>query len=140
MNVYRIQDLSVGMKESFTVTITEPMMVKFFEITGDDNPLHRDPEFARKQGFSDRVVYGMLTASLISTFGGKYLPGKYCLIQGVEVKFVKPVMIGDELTVSGEIIKIYQEIKYVLIKITIQNQRGEKVMRGELKAGVLDER
>lgn len=139
MNNYKIQDLSVGMKDSFTVTITEEMMRKFLEITGDKNPLHNDAVFAKKKGFSDKVVYGMLTASLISTFGGMYLPGRNCLIQGVEVSFARPVMIGDELRVVGEIAKIYEDIKYVLIKINIWNQRGEKVLRGKLKAGVLDD-
>ncbi|NBI60441.1 dehydratase [Lachnospiraceae bacterium] len=139
MNEYRIQDLSVGMKESFSIVITESMAEKFFEITGDKNPLHSDPEFAGKKGFPDKIVYGMLTASFISTFGGEYLPGRNCLIQGLEVSFPKPVMIGDHLTVCGEIIKLYEELKCVVIKITIRNQRGEKVLRGKLKAGVLDD-
>ena len=94
MNEYKMSDLAVGMTESFSKKITAEMMEKFYEISGDENPLHRDAEFARTKGFEDRVVYGMLTASLISTLGGVYLPGKYCLIQGVETKFLKPVFIG----------------------------------------------
>lgn len=138
MNGYRMQDLSVGMKECFTVAITESMAEKFLEITGDKNPLHHDPEFARKKGFPDRIVYGMLTASFISTFGGEYLPGRNCLIQGIEVRFSRPVMIGDSLTICGEIMKLYEDLKCMVIKITITNQKGEKVLRGKLKAGVLD--
>ena len=91
MNEYRITDISAGQQESFSVTVTEEMMAKFLDITGDVNPLHTDDGFAKEKGFPQRVAYGMLTASLISTLGGVYLPGKYCLIQGVEVKFEKPV-------------------------------------------------
>ena len=138
MNEYRISDISVGMKESFTVTVTEEMMQKFFEITSDENPLHVNENFARDRGFDNKVVYGMLTASMISTLGGCSLPGKYCLIQGVEIKFAKPVFVGDTLEVSGEITKVDPDLKYLEIKITVKNQRNEKVLRGSLKAGVMD--
>ncbi len=139
MRAYGIKDITVGMSESFQVNITEDMMQKFFDITGDENPLHMSGDFAKSRGFEDRVVYGMLTASLISTLGGCYLPGKFCLIQGIEVKFAKPVFIGDELVVTGKISRVDYDLKYLEIKIMIKNQKNEKVLRGLLKAGVMDE-
>ena len=139
MNEYRISEISVGMSESFSTTVTENMMQGFLDITGDENPLHINNDFARERGFEGRVVYGMLTASLISTLGGCYIPGKYCLIQGVEIKFSKPVFIGDTLNVAGEVIKVDYDLKYLEIKVIIRNQNNEKVLRGVLKAGVMDE-
>lgn len=138
MNEYKISDISVGMQEKFSVTVTEKMMKSFLDITGDENPLHVSDEFAKEQGFSGRVVYGMLTASLISTLGGCYLPGKYCLIQGVDVKFAKPVFIGDTLEVIGEVSKVDFDLRYLEIKVTVRNQNNKKVLRGILKAGVMD--
>ena len=139
MNEYRITDLSVGQQESFSVTVTKEMMEKFLDITGDVNPLHVSDDFAKEKGFTGRVAYGMLTASLISTLGGVYLPGKYCLIQGVEVRFAKPVFIGDVLEVTGETVRVDTDLRYLEIRVTIRNQRNEKVLRGLLKAGVMDE-
>lgn len=139
MNEYRISDISIGMRESFFCTITEKQMRAFLDITGDENPLHIDEFYAKEKGFKNRVVYGMLTASLISTLGGCYLPGKYCLIQGIETKFVKPVFIGDTLEICGEVSKMDYDLRYLEIKIIIKNQNGEKVLRGVLKAGVMDE-
>lgn len=139
MNSYKITDITVGMEESFSVVITSEMMQKFFDITGDENPLHNDVDFALKKGFSDRVVYGMLTASLISTLGGCYIPGEYCLIQGLEIKFAKPVFIDDELSVIGKVSRVDVDLKYIEVKVTIRNQKGDKVLRGLLKAGVMDE-
>lgn len=80
MNDYTISDISIGMKESFFVSITDSMMHKFLDITSDENPLHLNEDFARQRGFNNKVVYGMLTASMISTLGGCYLPGRNCLI------------------------------------------------------------
>ena len=68
-----------------------------------------------------------------------FLPGKFCLIQGVDVKFAKPVFIGDHLTVTGEVIKVEADLRYMEVKVTIVNQNGEKVLRGVMKAGVQDE-
>ncbi len=138
MNEYKISDISIGMKESFSVIISEEMMQKFYDITSDENPLHVNETFARERGFDNKVVYGMLTASMISTLGGCYLPGKYCLIQGVEIKFVKPVFVGDVLEVSGEAAKVDYDLRYLEIKVTIKNQKGEKMLKGILKAGVID--
>lgn len=139
MREYKMKDLSVGMSESFKVLVTAEMMQKFLDITGDENPLHVNENFAKSKGFKDRVVYGMLTASLISTLGGCYIPGKFCLIQGVEIKFARPVFIGDELVVTGEVSKVEFDLRYLEIKGTIRNQKNEKVLRGLLKAGVMDE-
>ncbi len=139
MNEYTLSDLSVGMKEEFSALITEEMMLKFREISGDKNPLHSEPIFAQKMGFPNTVVFGMLTASLLSTLGGCYLPGKYCLIQGVEIKFIKPVMVGDTLTVTGEVAVVERELNHVVINVVMRKKSGEKVLRGKLKVGVLNE-
>lgn len=136
MNGYRFEDLAVGMEESFCRQITEEMMREFLAVTEDTNPLHLDDAYARAEGYEGRVVYGMLTASLISTMGGVYLPGENCLIQGVEVKFAKPVYCGDTLTVTGRIVEIHESVRQVVVKLTIKNQRGETVCRGKLKGGV----
>lgn len=133
MNNYTFDEIKLGMTESFKVTITEEMMNAFLKITGDNNPLHM-PDAG-----NDRIVYGMLTASFISTLGGVYLPGKNCFIHRVETAFVTPVHVGDELTVIGTVDKITEIFKTIFIKVEIRNQDGVKVMRGKLEAGVIDE-
>ena len=70
MNRYRFEDLSVGLEEHFSATIRADMLDVFHELSADPNPLHLDDDFARMHGFPNRVVYGMLTASLFSTLGG----------------------------------------------------------------------
>ncbi len=138
MNAYSFKDLSVGMKEEFRKEITSEMVRTFCELTGDVNPIHTDASYAKRK-FPDRLVYGMLTASFISTLAGVFLPGKYCLLQGVEVKFIRPVFIGDILQIQGKVSEIYEHVNQVIIKVLIRNQNGEKVCQGTLKAGILDE-
>lgn len=136
MNSYTLAELSPGMTEEFTVTITEEMMQQFYAITGDCSPIHMDEAYAAGRGYPGRVVYGMLGASFFSTLAGVYLPGEHCLLHSVETKFAKPVMIGDTLTISGKVAEVSETFGEITVKASITNQNGQKVTRGVIKAGV----
>lgn len=137
MNRYSFEEIQPGMEESFQVVITPDMLEKFKAITGDVNPLHTDEAFAKEKGYDGRVAYGMLTASFLSTLAGVYLPGERSLIHGVETKFVKPVFVGDTLTVAGRVSDKNELFPVFTLKVTITNQKGEKVLRGSMQIGVL---
>ena len=136
MNTYTYEELTVGMKESFTVTVTEAMQDMFRTLSGDENPLHSSAEYARSKGYGDRVVYGMLTSSFLSTLAGMYLPGERSLIHSVETKYQKPVFIGDTLTIEGEIEEKNDTYELIRIKALIRNQKGEKVVKARMQVGV----
>lgn len=136
MNHYRLADLTPGVTESFTVTITEEMMAQFYAITGDNSPIHMDADYAAGRGYPGRVVYGMLGASFLSTLAGVYLPGEHCLLHGVDLKFAKPIFIGDTLTVTGVVDEVNDTFREITIKASIVNQDSKKVTRAVIRAGV----
>lgn len=136
MNHYRLADLTPGVTESFTVTVTEEMMAQFYAITGDNSPIHMDADYAAGRGYPGRVVYGMLGASFLSTLAGVYLPGEHCLLHGVDLKFAKPIFIGDTLTVTGVVDEVNDTFREITIKASIVNQDGKKVTRAVIRAGV----
>lgn len=136
MNHYRLADLTPGVTESFIVTITEEMMAQFYAITGDNSPIHMDADYAAGRGYPGRVVYGMLGASFLSTLAGVYLPGEHCLLHGVDLKFAKPIFIGDTLTVTGVVDEVNDTFREITIKASIINQDGKKVTRAVIRAGV----
>ena len=116
MNHYTLADMTPGLTESFTVTVTEEMMDAFKAITGDCSPIHVDADYAKGRGYPGRVVYGMLGASFFSTLAGVYLPGEHCLLHGVECKFAKPIFIGDTLTVTGTVVNVSEAVSEAEIK------------------------
>jgi len=138
MNTYTYDEINIGQKVSFTVTVTEEDRDKFREITGDINPLHNDPEYAKKMGHDRCVAYGMLTASYLSTLAGVYMPGQNSLIQKTEVSFRKPVYVGDILTVYGEVTDKNDTFKLLELKVEIKNQDGVKVVRGKMEIAVAE--
>ena len=137
MNSYTLDDIHVGMRESFSRTMSEEMEDSFREITGDVNPLHRDDAFAASamgERFHGHIAFGMLTASLYSTLAGVYLPGKYSLIHSFdELSFLKPVYVGDTLIVSGEVKDKWDALRMILVKATIRNQNGEIVSKAKIR-------
>ena len=139
MNSYKFVDINVGLEESFSVRVNSEKLDKFLKISGDINPLHTDAEYSKSKGFSDRVVYGMLTSSFFSTLVGVYLPGKYCILQGVDIQFSKPVYIDDILTITGKVSYINEAYKQLEIKAVIINQDNKKVSKATIKVGVIDE-
>lgn len=136
MNEYTFEEIEIGHKESFTVSITEEMMQKFLDITGDINPLHNDEDYAKSKGNPGRVVYGLLTGSFLSTLAGVYLPGKRSLIHEVKIKCAKPVYIGDTLTIEGVVEEKHDAFSLLVIKASMKNQNGQKVCRAVMQVGV----
>ena len=135
MNHYTFEEISVGMTESFTVSITEDMMHTFGELSGDKNPMHTDAGYAKNNGCRDRLVYGMLSSSFFSTLVGMYLPGEYCLLLSCNSSFHNPVYIGDTLTVTGKVAQINESTRTIEIKALITNQDNKKVVKGKILVG-----
>lgn len=137
MNNYTYEEIEVGQKESFSVTITQKMMEDFLNITGDVNPLHNDEEFALSKGHPSRVVYGMLTSSFLSTLAGVYMPGERSLIHEVTTKMIKPVYIGDTIKIEGTVKEKNDTFEFIILKVAMTNQSGEKVLKAQMRIGVV---
>lgn len=137
MNNYTFDELYIGLKEEFEVTVTEEKMKQFENISGDINPLHINKEYANSKNMPDRVVYGMLTSSFYSTLVGVYLPGEKCLLQGIDINFKLPVFIGEKLKVVGEVKYLNEAYKVMEIKAFIKNEKGKKVSTALIKVGII---
>ena len=138
MNEYRYEDIYKGQIEEFTFEITEEKMKQFYSISGDNNPLHTDANYAKSKGYDEVVVYGLLTTSALSTLAGVYLPGKYSLIHSIEMNYAKPVFLSSSpLKIKGEVIEKDDRFSKITIKINVFNKDGIKVCRGIMQVGVL---
>ncbi|HEX9607691.1 MAG TPA: MaoC/PaaZ C-terminal domain-containing protein [Gemmatimonadaceae bacterium] len=137
MNEYAVADVSVGMAQEFSVTVTTGMTTRFVEISNDVNPLHVDEHYADDKGFRDRVVHGMLTSAFYSTLVGVYLPGKYCLLQGIKITFHHPVFAGDHLKVRGEVTHVSEALRVMTVRGSITNQNGDTVSKAQIQVGFI---
>jgi 3-oxoacyl-[acyl-carrier protein] reductase len=134
----KIEDFFVGQKAQFSQLITEEVVKKFVDLTGDDNPLHTNKEFAEKSSFKGIVTHGMLSASFISTMVGKHIPGDGALWVSQNLQFLLPVRLGDELLIKAEITKLSLKERLMTLKTEILNQFSQKVLTGEGQVKLLE--
>ena len=92
---YDIEELKVGMSASFAKTITEADSVLFAGVSGDNNAVHINEEFAATTPFGGRIAHGLLTASVISAAVANRLPGPGTVYLGQKLRFCAPVRPGD---------------------------------------------
>ncbi len=125
-----INGLEVGQKAVIVKTITAADIRQYSALTGDTNPIHTDEAFAKKTRFGEPIAQGMLSASVISACIGSRLPGPGTIYLTQELKFLRPVKVGDTVIARIEVTEIISEKNRVRLKTTLHNQRGEQVIEG----------
>ncbi len=131
MNNLEKKEIKIGDAASYAKTVSEHDIYGFAGITGDFNPVHINEEKAKQSIFGHRIAHGMLTGSFISTVLGTQLPGKGTIYLEQNLKFKKPVYIGDTCTAKVQVVEIINAEKGIYrLDTTIVNQKGEVVTDG----------
>lgn len=123
--------MKIGDIAEITHKVTEKDIVKFADVSGDYNPLHMDEEYAKQSMFKKRIAHGMLSAAYISSVLGNILPGNGAIYLSQDLKFIKPVFIGDEIKVQVKVKDVCG--KKICLETVCFNQNMEKVTLGEAK-------
>jgi acyl dehydratase len=71
--------------------------------TNDGNPLHLDPEFAKKAGYKDVVVPGHILIGWMGQYLEELCDGDPSRILDWKIRFTLPVWPGDQFTLRGEL-------------------------------------
>ena len=130
LRILYFEDLSVGMTETLSKTISSSDVVGFAQLTGDRNPIHLSDHFAARTSFGTRIAHGLYTASLISAVLGTRLPGPGAIYISQTLNFRAPVKIGEQVDVTvtvAELIPARQRARLTCVcKVA-----GEVVLDGE---------
>ena len=123
-------DLAVGMTVSIQNTVKEQDVIDFARVSGDHNPLHMDEAYAKQTQFGGRIAHGALTASYISAVLGNDLPGPGAVFMELNLKFVRPVRIGDTVVSTAEVLEMIE--RGCRVRLGVKGEaEGKIVMRGE---------
>jgi len=126
-----IDELKVGDRAEFSKTISESDVYLYAGVTGDLNPAHINEAYAEKTFFKTRIAHGMLSAGFISAILGTRLPGPGTIYLRQSLNFRAPVLIGDTITASVEVVEIKENKNRIRLKTTCENQEGVMVLDGE---------
>lgn len=109
--------LQVG--DSFTWSRTIPMddVRTFAEVTGDDNPIHIDEEAGRASRFGQPVVHGVYVLGLASKVLGRDFPGAGSIAVSIEAKFLRPVPVGETVTIEVKVAEKMERHRHVRIRL-----------------------
>lgn len=125
-----IAEMKLGDSASFTKTVTDTDIYLYAGITGDFNPAHVNQVEAEKGMFGKRIAHGMLSAGFISAVLGTLLPGPGTIYMGQELRFTKPVCIGDTITATVTVSELITEKNRAIMETVCTNQDGEVVIKG----------
>ena len=125
-----IEDLRLNQTEEIERKITEKDINEFAKLSGDDNPVHTNSDFAKKTIFKQKVAHGFLSASLISMLIATKLPGPGSIYLSQNLKFLAPVFIDDLVRVKVTVEEIDQEKKKVKLQ-TECFKNEKKIISGE---------
>lgn len=127
----RFDELYVGQSYSMTKSFTSEEVERFAEISGDNNLVHIDKEFAENSMFHGRLVHGFLTGSLFSAIIGTKMPGPGSIYLGQSMNFKRPVYHNQKVTATVTITEIRKDKPIVRLSTTCVNEAGETVIDGE---------
>lgn len=132
------EDFQVGAEsETNGRTISESDIVQFAALTGDWNPIHTDEEYCKNSPYRTRIAHGLFGLALMEgmKFRLGHFDGTAIASLGWDIKFAKPILIGDTLHVKVRIASKRETKKPdrgILVEaVQLINQRKEIVTEGE---------
>ena len=119
---------TVGETTKVTISVTAEGVKQFAALSGDYNPIHINE---KNNYFGKPIAHGFLVGGVLSNAIGMKLPGPGTLYMEQDMKFLRPVFIGDQVTGIIRIAKIINKAKNILqLDTQVVNQRGETVIDG----------
>jgi phosphate acetyltransferase len=123
-------EIAIGDTATLERTLTEQDIKLFAVMSGDINPAHVDPEYAMSSRFREVIGHGMWSGALISTVLGTEFPGPGTIYLGQNLRFRRPVKVGDTITVKVTAKEKDAAKGRIALDTECLNQDGEVVVSG----------
>ena len=125
MKKVNIEEIKYGDFVEIEKEMTFEMVKTFSQISEDFNPVHLDREYASKSRYKKQIIPGMIASTLFSGLFGTKLPGEGCVYKSQNIKFKRPIYIGD-------IVKAIVEVNYVNIESKTVGFKTRCLVKGKV--------
>ncbi len=122
---------TVGEEATLSRIISDEDIKTFARISGDENPVHINDDYAKGTVFGSRIAHGMLAASLISSVLGNVLPGPGAVYVSQQLRFLAPVRPGDQVTARVKVAKWDPDNGLVILTTEVINEKDVAVISGK---------
>lgn len=135
MESLSFDEVRAGDRRQTELKVGSGALEAFAGLTGDVNPLHTDAAFAKGRGFPARVAHGMLVSSYFSALVGTMLPGRDCLLQSAKFDYKRPVLEGETLTFSVEVVQKADAVRVLVLDAKAVGPDGTLRVSGRIQVG-----
>jgi acyl dehydratase len=95
---------------------------QFAKVTGDNNPVHTNAEFAAKTMFKRPIMHGMLSASLFSKVFGTLFPGEGTIYLKQSLSFLKPMYVDTTYEAVFTVKEVIKEKNRAIVETSIKDK------------------
>lgn len=114
----------------YPFSFTQEDVNLFAKISGDDNPIHLNEEYAKKTIFKRRIIHGFLSGSVFSKVFGTLYPGKGTIYLEQTMRYNKPMYTGEDYVASFKLLSINRTKGRAEVETIIFNSKKEPVLEG----------
>jgi 3-hydroxybutyryl-CoA dehydratase len=121
--------------------VTQAMIDRYAEASGDFNPVHLDKEFASLSQFGSTIAHGMMIASMVSQTMTEAFQDKWMETGKLKLRFKAPVRPGETVQSYGMVKHVdnkHGEKGSLICSVGVKKQNGEDVINGEARVAAPD--
>ncbi len=131
--MHTYETLEVGQSFTFERHLSADDVRAFADISGDDNPIHVDEEYARRTRFEKPIVHGVLLIGIVSKVLGRDFPGHGSVAVSISCRFLRPVPVDSTITVEVKIAEKIEKRKHIRARVYVYLEKrmavsGEAVL------------
>ena len=118
--------------KEISVVITQELINRYAEVSGDHNLIHLDPEFAKSSMFGHIIAHGMLTLSLIDQMMDRKFGNVWHATGVTKCKFRGAAAINDYIKGTG-VLKKSEELDEdlrLIYSVTVRNTNTDETLSG----------
>jgi acyl dehydratase len=108
-------------------TVTQEQINAYAEASGDHNPIHVDPDFARSVGLPGTIAHGLLDMGIVTEAVARWAGG-YDRVRSVSCRFSKPLLPGQTVTCTGRVVAIDESEGLATLELEAVSSSGERVL------------
>jgi acyl dehydratase len=123
-----VRSVAVGDEMSPLVrTVTQEQVNAYAQASGDHNPIHVDPNFARSVGLPGTIAHGLLDMGVLTEAVARWAGG-YEQVASVACRFSKPLHPGETVTYTGRVVEIDEAEGVATLQLQAVSSSGERVL------------
>ena len=127
MSAPAASEIAVGDEATpYSRQVTQEQIQAYADASGDHNPIHLDPEFARSVGLPGTIAHGLLEMGILADAIASWAGGSANVIS-LSCRFSKPLLPGDTIICSGTVISV-DDAGVATLAVAAASDRGDRVL------------